>query len=456
MRKLLTLAATVAIGLSALTVPAAAEETAAERGYRTLLTVPIGVRLMTEADFDRIWQVWPEPARSRAEKASPGERLQMTLARYGFQLTADRPGNLPQQFTADDKGNVSINCLACHGGPVEGKVTIGLGNSLINLRTFTDDLARYLAANGREPSPPPPKAPPFAEEPTRGLNNAWGAAISFMAMRDRDLNVTEAPQFPVKAPDELDIPVKTPPFWLSKRKTRYYYDAFIGKTHRDIMQFVFEYSVTPQQVAEMEPYFKDIFAWINSVQPPKYPGDIDRMAADRGRLVYLKNCASCHGTYSGEGSYPERVIPLDEIGTDPVRVHDFPVAFKRHLAEGWVGDYGAVALYPDTGGYVAPPLDGIWANAPYLHNGSVPTMWDLLSPDARPAVWLRTDNGYDHTKMGLEVTRFTAVPDGVTPEDRRLYYRTALRGLSNAGHRYPATDLSEQEKTNLIEYLKTL
>jgi hypothetical protein len=107
--------------------------------------------------------------------------------------------------------------------------------------------------------------------------------------------------------------------------------------------------------------------------------------------------------------------------------------------------------------YLAPPLDGIWANAPYLHNGSVPTMWDLLTPQARPTVWRRTDAGYDETKLGLEVTPYDKLPaDATAPEQKRQYYQTSLHGLGNQGHRYPLQGLSDQEKRALIEYLKTL
>jgi processive rubber oxygenase RoxA-like protein len=203
--------------------------------------------------------------------------------------------------------------------------------------------------------------------------------------------------------------------------------------------------------------FKDIFAWINSVPAPKYPFPIDRALARQGLPVFLKNCASCHGSYGPGGRYPERWVAAEEVGTDPVRARDFPVAFVRHLGASWVGEYGKTPLYPGTNSYVAPPLDGIWANAPYLHNGAVPTMWDLLTPDSRPAIWRRTDSGYDPNKLGVEITTYDKLPDdATTPEQKRLYYQTSLRALGNHGHRYPPQGLSDREKMSLIEYLKTL
>jgi mono/diheme cytochrome c family protein len=442
-----------------LTASQTAAETAAERGYRALLTVPLLPSTLTEQEYFDLWQFWPEPDRSRAAQTTEEERRKMLLARYGFQESPDRPGPVPQQFTSDGKGNLSENCLACHGGPVAGKVVRGLGNSLIDLTTFAEDLARMHAAKGITP---PPLPPPMAAlnipgAPARGLNNAWGAAIAYMLVRDRDLNLTDGPQFTQPTPAQIDIPLKTPPYWLSKKKTRYYYDAFIGKSHRDIMQFTFDPAMPAQQIFGFEAVFKDIYAWINAVEAPKYPFPIDRALSRRGLRVFIRDCAACHGTYGPGGRYPERLVAAEEVGTDPVRARDFPVAFKEHLGASWTGDYGKTPLYPQTNSYLAPPLDGIWANVPYLHNGSVPTMWDLLSPDSRPAIWRRTDAGYDQTKLGLEITTYDELPaDATTPEHKRLYYQASLRGLSNQGHRYPPQGLSDEEKRVLIEYLKTL
>ena len=140
-----------------------------------------------------------------------------------------------------------------------------------------------------------------------------------------------------------------------------------------------------------------------------------------------------------------------------MRARDFPTAFERHLGASWAGEYGKTPLFPAARGYVAQPLDGIWASGPYLHNGSVPTMWDLLTPESRPAIWKRSEEGYDQRKLGLEVTTHDRLPaEASTPQQKRQFYQTGLRGLGNQGHRYPANGLGEDEKTTLIEYLKTL
>jgi mono/diheme cytochrome c family protein len=436
---------------------AARAETAADRGYRTLLTVPLEPPMMTEREYFDLWQVWPEPERSRAERATPAERSRMTLSRYGFQESPDRPGPVPQQFTSDGKGNLSMNCLACHGGAVAGRVVPGLGNAWIDLTTFVEDLDRLYRTRGVAVPPPPPAAPQVPLPPVRGVNNAWGLAISYMLLRDLDLNLSVRPQFAVPTAAQLDLPVKTPPYWISKRKSRFYADSFIAKSHRDIMQFSFQYSMSRQQIVAQEDAFRDIYAWINSVPSPAYPFPIDRDLAHRGQALFNRDCAGCHGNFGRGGRYPERVVALEEVGTDPVRVRDFPRDFARHLAASWVGDYGRTPLFSAIRGYVAPPLDGIWASAPYLHNGSVPTLWDLLTPGSRPKVWRRSEAGYDQKKLGLEVTVYEDLPvEASTPQQRRQFYQTGLRGLGNQGHRYPLGGLDEAEKAALIEYLKTL
>jgi hypothetical protein len=263
-------------------------------------------------------------------------------------------------------------------------------------------------------------------------------------------------QFPAPVADGMDLLIDTPAYWLAHRKKYFYCDGFVEKTHRDIMQFSFDPRIPGKTARAWEEDFKAILAWIESVRAPKYPWDTDAKLAERGGAVFANHCARCHGKYGKDSSYPERLIDVEDVGTDPVRA-TLSVDFKKHLGRSWLGDYGKTGLRTERVAYVAPPLDGVWATAPYLHNGSVPTLWHLLNPDKRPAVWLRSEDGYDRGKVGLEVKEFDHLPDTArTAQERRLYYQTKLRGLSNEGHRYPAKGLSEEEVRALLEYLKTL
>jgi hypothetical protein len=111
-------------------------------------------------------------------------------------------------------------------------------------------------------------------------------------------------------------------------------------------------------------------------------------------------------------------------------------------------------------GYQAPPLDGIWATAPYLHNGSVPTVYDVLNSKARPKFFTRsyrTDAAaYDAKKLGWKITLLSQGPDRQLPAyERRKVYDTTQPGRGNGGHRF-GDALSEDERWAVIEYLKTL
>jgi len=105
--------------------------------------------------------------------------------------------------------------------------------------------------------------------------------------------------------------------------------------------------------------------------------------------------------------------------------------------------------FQKTGGYLSVPLDGLWLRAPYLHNGSVPTLADLLEPAAaRPTLFWRGYDLLDPVKVGF-------VSTGPEAEATGSRHDTSLPGNGNGGHEY-GTMLSADEKRALVEYMKTL
>ena len=99
------------------------------------------------------------------------------------------------------------------------------------------------------------------------------------------------------------------------------------------------------------------------------------------------------------------------------------------------------------GKYVARPLDGVWATGPYLHNGLVPTLDDLLQPAAkRPPEFYIGNREFDPVKLG-----YISTP----PEGMKNNFDTSKAGNLNKGHEY-GTTLSEAERKDLLEYLKSL
>ncbi len=113
-----------------------------------------------------------------------------------------------------------------------------------------------------------------------------------------------------------------------------------------------------------------------------------------------------------------------------------------------IGFYGETARLDPQEGYVAPPLDGIWATAPFLHNGSVPTLEALLDSSKRPTYW-RVQLGLDQESMGLPHE------DATADESRSFFvYDTTEPGYGNEGHTYGDV-LSDAQRRDLLEYLKT-
>ncbi|MFL6845690.1 MAG: hypothetical protein ACJ8ER_12505 [Allosphingosinicella sp.] len=187
--------------------------------------------------------------------------------------------------------------------------------------------------------------------------------------------------------------------------------------------------------------------WIMNLPAPRYPFGIDYAKAAAGRPVYERACAACH-----EAGHPDfgAVIPTRYLQTDPERQLSFDDSMAAKMNTIGAGKPWAFNRFRRTDGYASHPLDGIWLRAPYLHNGSVPTLRELLSPVAqRRAVFFRGDDVYDPANVG-----FTA---DVARRGKRAFYRfdTHDRGNGNGGHLY-GVDLSAAEKDALIEYLKTL
>ena len=425
-------------------------EPSAERGYEFLTTKALVPPDFPEAIFDEVWTMWPEPLRSEAEKASPEQRRKMAFTRYGLTPRPDDPTK-PLQYVVGDDGEWTMNCFACHGGQVGGKLIPGLPNSNYALQTLTEETRALKFA----------KQAPYGRMDlgsaivplgsTNGTTNAVMFGVVLMNFRDADLKWHDERRPPKLVNHDMDAP----PWWHFKRKRFMYIDGFASKSHRGLSQFAMVRANGPEKFRQWEDDFRDVYAYLMSVESPKYPYPIDEKLAKAGELLFNRNCAECHGTYGKESEYPERIVPIGEVGTDRVRLDALTPANRRSYGESWFNDYGKRRTRDDPGGYVAPPLDGVWASAPYFHNGSVPTLWGVLNPSERPVVWRRTSEGYNQEEVGLEVTTYKAVDGNATTAERRTYFDTRAFGKSAAGHTFPDV-LSREEKWAVLEYLKTL
>jgi len=449
---MLTLFRLLTLGLlAAYFVPSAgvAAEADPQRGYQLLTQKAYLPSDFDQETFDSLWKCWPEPDRGVAERASLEERRRLTLARYGLTPRPDDP-NKPLQYVVDDAGQWTMNCFACHGGQVAGQVVPGLPNSNYALATLTDDIRTTKLALRKRLSRMELGSVFMPLGNTIGTTNAVNFGVALMSLRDKDLNLID--RLP---PAMLHHDMDAPPWWNFRKKQFLYIDGFAAKGSRGLMQFMLVHTNGPEKFRSWEAEFRDVYAYLNSLTPPRYPHAIDQSLSAQGKVAFERVCAECHGTYGEQSTYPERMVPLDEIGTDRVRFDALTPAHRRAYGESWFTHYGELLNIDSPPGYVAPPLDGIWASAPYLHNGSVPTLWHLLNPDERPKIWQRTREGYDREKVGLEVRIEPKLPPYLTTAERRTWFDTHQRGKSAAGHDFP-NQLSAEERRAVLEYLKTL
>ena len=450
--------------VGATTAPEAGTATAAARGLERLLLQAYLPPDFDQQVFDDLWTTWEEPARSRAEQADMPERRRMAMERYGLTPHPDDPSRSMQYVVDPSSGSWTMSCLACHQGQVDGRVIPGLPNANYALETLTEEV-RMVKVRQRKPFGHMDMGSLFLPlGTTNGTTNAVMFGVALMRHRDPDLSIIQRPpRF-----DLVHHDMDAPPWWHYAKRRSLYADGFAPKGHRILMQFLLVKENGPEKFHGWEDEFRDIERWIESLEAPRWPWPVEATLAEKGRAIFLQHCADCHGTYDPAGpareTYPDRIVDIAEVGTDRVRFDSLTAKERGELNKSWFGHMGAdAAIMKDRespAGYVAPPLDGIWASAPYLHNGSVPTLWHLLHPAQRPAVWKRTATGYDRARVGLEVTEMEKMPRGTGQEklssaERRRHFDTSKPGKSAKGHDFPDV-LDEEEKTAVLEYLKTL
>lgn len=388
---------------------------------------------------------------------------------------------LPYALNASRDANgveiASSNCLACHGAPLFGELVIGLGNEFAD---FTEnpsvavERAGALVRGEAETAAWERYADrvhaiaPHMTMATVGTNPANNLTAALIAHRDPETNAwSDEPLLPL--PPTEPAPVSVPPWWrMAKKHAMFNLGEGRGDHGRIMMAASMLCSDSIEELEAIDAYAPDIRAFIASLEPPAWPFDVDAERAARGREVFEANCSACHGRYAHDADgrrdraadvYPNRLVPIELVGTDPALVEqahsDEGIAYVDWFNRSYYGRLGTAAPGP---GYVAPPLDGIWATAPFLHNGSVPSVRALLDSETRPARWQHVardasdPDDYDRDALGWRFVAGDAIaPD--TPPER--VYDTARAGHANTGHRF-GDHLSDAERDAVIEYLKTL
>ena len=379
---------------------------------------------------------------------------------------------IPYMMTAFEAANgakiANGNCFTCHAGKVNGELVIGLGDSFSDFEdgmVFAGTMMRIgmgLMYSKKKDLEPAAFADfgkyfkamaPKIKTTQPGSNPAFRLAEACMMHRNpEDLTYVKKPRFEMW---DYNIATDTPPLWHVKKKNTLYYNG-IGRGSMPKLLLQASVLGVPDSSHSRKSVeaFKDVYAWLLTLEAPEYPGTIDSELAATGRPLFAEHCSGCHGTYSEDGdTYPNKVVHLDVIKTD--RLYADYIR-KSGIVDwynaSWFATSEPKSAFVPTDGYVAPPLDGVWASAPYFHNGAVPTLYEVLKSSARPDLWARTgiSRDYDWEKIGWN---YSTNPKG--KDYRKWTFDTNVPGYGNGGHTF-GDKLTETERWAVIEYLKTL
>ncbi len=382
---------------------------------------------------------------------------------------------------------VFFNCAACHAGLVrtsmdaEPELVLGMPSNTVNLQAFQDFLFKCVTDERFNPIDILAEAEKagadydIIDKVTIGVVVVPVLKDLLLLLRDRFSYMEELPKFgpgrydtfgPAKMLLNWDMQalphaekigvVDYPSIWnQAKRKgMQLHWDGNNVSVEERNRSASFGTGAMPVTLDRQS--IKRIESWLwDKALPPKYPLPIDRDLAARGKKIYQNLCMDCHGK-TGEdfnGKYVGQVVPIDKIATDRNRLDSYTYDLAVNQNTLYAGfEKERFTHFRKTWGYANMPLDGLWLRAPYLHNGSVPTLRDLLSPAAnRPKKFYRGHTVIEATDLGF-------VHSEPFERGRKLFLiDTAIRGNGNGGHdgqKY-GTELGDVEKNALIEYLKT-
>lgn len=367
---------------------------------------------------------------------------------------------------------VSNNCLTCHGTVLFGELQIGLGNEFLDFTGNASVLAERAGAlvNGDDEirawelyADRIAAIAPYVKTRTVGVNPANNLTMALIAHRDAQSNAwSDKPLLPL--PPEDPPPVSVPPWWRMAKKPAMF---SMGEGRVDHARIMMSASMlctdTLEALEKIDAYAPDIREYIASLKPPQWPFDIKQPLVATGKKVFEESCSQCHGRYGENAHYPARLVPIEIVQTDSTLI-DFARGEGAYHID-WFNRsfYGETSIMSPGSGYVAPPLDGIWATAPFLHNGSVPTIRALLDSSSRPAIWHHTVNNalnpasYDQKDMGWMHKQLQPSESMVRADSDpgKRIYDTRVSGYSNDGHLF-GDHLSNAQRDAVIEYLKTL
>jgi hypothetical protein len=467
--------------------------------YRWSETDPRSDGERKKALFDFVYQTYDSSAwipqslfeRNLITQTVVGDVDTIVRDRVGLVLWRDNPrvvafGMAPSR-AADKPLMWTVNCLVCHTAEIDGVTYLGAGTKVFDDRVLGEAL-KLLTTQAQ-----PARRSAEREGGTVAVSHSADQVHIERALRiltshhhDKIDSLTRARSTAFAAshvelymrphggamPTRDDVgrgDTKTPPLWHTAAKLprgRWYTDgSFHGRIPLMASSMELEKDRSFDSLVDVViPRIKSEFdSVVQYLRPPSYPYEIDRDLAERGRrLFYSKTvgCSRCHGVYDGRGNVDWPGVHKD-VGTDPARRDIVSDGFRAAFASSPLAAEGALVK---SEGYAATPLTGVWANYPYLHNGSVPTLYHLLGPvSERPKMfYVMAARHLDREKVGqpLYPSRlYEWMPERELLRrygDDRDWFNTARPGSSNAGHDVWWRIGTDENRRALIEYLKTL
>jgi len=371
----------------------------------------------------------------------------------------------------------SVNCLACHMAEIDGVAYFGAGTKVLDEKVLADTVKMVTSSTGRYRLP-------------RGGTDYQRAAHAHEVMirhhHDQmdSLTCARSTAFPashvemyIRAHDG-EMPsnervgrgdVKTPPLWHTAAKLpfeRWYCD---GSFHAALplmassMELELDQSFEKLVTSVLPTIKRDFETVVRHLRPPKYPYAIDHTLAENGKALFYSDdigCYKCHGIYDATGGVQWTGMHVD-VGSDRARID--------LVSEGFIDTFNRSPLAAEgrlekSVGYAATPLSGVWANYPYLHNGSVPTLHHLLGPASeRPRLFsVKAARRFDPQRVGQRLYSDSQVERWSESElldrlgDDRNWFNASRTGCGNQGHDFWSRIKTDANRKALIEYLKTL
>ncbi len=412
-----------------------------------------------------------------------GNKVGLTLWRdnpvvpaFGMAPNALGPGR-PGGDAAREPLRWTVNCLVCHTAEIDGVAYFGAGTKTFDDLWLGEALKKLTHEHWRPTLLRDPRDHALAADAnrilrshhhdkidslTRGRSTAFAASHVEMFMRN---NGSRLPRV-----DEVGRgDVKTPPLWHTAAKMpagRWYTDgSFHGSFPLMASSMELEKDRSFDALTEkVVPVIKSEFdSVIRHLRAPVYPYEIDRELARRGRALFESSavgCSGCHGVYDGRGNvrWPGRHV---DVGTDRSRLAVVSDGFIEAFNQSPLAAEGTLMK---SEGYAATPLTGVWANFPYLHNGSVPTLHHLLGPvSERPIIFevmaaRRLDRSHAGQRLYVDARHQQMREAELIRRygNDRNWFNTARPGSGNGGHDVWPKIRTDDNRRALIEYLKTL